>query len=200
MPVSMNIQLFYFDGCPSYERALSNLNEAKRQHGSNDSVDMVHVTSVEDAHAKQFLGSPTIRINGTDLGSAERFQAFLRSWVSYLPGGPTDCWLALDCADSSGAGSCTRVNVMRFVLAFAAFAALGEPCHRASCRRSEPSSPIVHTAVWCVCCGPCISVGGARAVGRQFVPWVTGHDVIFEPLTLAEVKQKIGECLIRSGI
>ena len=70
----MNIQLFYFDGCPSYERALSNLNEAKRQHGSNDSVDMVRVTSVEDAHAKQFLGSPTIRINGTDLEAPSVFK------------------------------------------------------------------------------------------------------------------------------
>ena len=63
----MNIQLFYFDGCPSYERALSNLNEAMRQQGSNDSVEMVRATSAEDAHAKQFLGSPTIRVNGTDL-------------------------------------------------------------------------------------------------------------------------------------
>ena len=47
----MTIQLFYFDSCPSYERALSNLNEAMRQQGLNDPVDMVRVTSVEDAHA-----------------------------------------------------------------------------------------------------------------------------------------------------
>ena len=66
----MTIQLFYFDSCPSYERALSNLNEAMRQQGLNDPVDMVRVTSVEDAHATQFLGSPTIRIDGRDLEAA----------------------------------------------------------------------------------------------------------------------------------
>ncbi len=63
----MNIQLFHFDDCPSYERALGNLNEAMRQQGLADAVEMVRVTSVEDAHAKHFLGSPTIRIDGTDL-------------------------------------------------------------------------------------------------------------------------------------
>ena len=30
-PVVMTIQLLYFDGCPSYERSLGNLNEAMRQ-------------------------------------------------------------------------------------------------------------------------------------------------------------------------
>lgn len=63
----MNIQLFYLDGCPSRERALVNLREALRQQGSTDAVEMVRVTSVEDAHVKRFLGSPTMRINGTDL-------------------------------------------------------------------------------------------------------------------------------------
>ena len=62
-PVVMNIQLFYLDGCPSRERALVNLREALRQQGSTDAVEMVRVTSVEDAHVKRFLGSPTIRIN-----------------------------------------------------------------------------------------------------------------------------------------
>ena len=63
----MNIHFFYIDGCPSYERALGNLNEAMRQQGLTEAVQMVCVTSVEDAHEKQFLGSPTIRIDGTDL-------------------------------------------------------------------------------------------------------------------------------------
>lgn len=72
-PVVMTIQLFYFDGCPSYERALGNLNEAMRQQGLTVPVELVRVTSVEDAQAKQFLGSPTIRINGTDLETRRAF-------------------------------------------------------------------------------------------------------------------------------
>ena len=69
----MTIQLFYFDGCPSYERALGNLNEAMRQQGLTVPVELIRVTSVEDAQAKQFFGSPTIRINGTDLETRRAF-------------------------------------------------------------------------------------------------------------------------------
>ena len=54
-PVVMTIKLFYFDGCPSYERVLGSLNEAMRQQRLTVSVELVRVTSVEDAKAKQFL-------------------------------------------------------------------------------------------------------------------------------------------------
>ena len=93
----MNIQLFYFDGCPSYEQALGNLNEAMCQQGLTDTVQMVCVTSAEDAHAKQFLGSPTIRIDATDLeassGQERRFGLGCRV---YREGQQTTGWPSVE--------------------------------------------------------------------------------------------------------
>ena len=66
----MKIQLFYFDECPYYERALANVREALRAEGLPEVVEAVRVMSDEDAHATRFLGSPTIRINGIDLEGA----------------------------------------------------------------------------------------------------------------------------------
>ena len=67
----MEVQLFYFDGCPSYEQALANVNDALRAEGLPETVEMVPVISDEDAQAKSFLGSPTIRVDGADLEGAD---------------------------------------------------------------------------------------------------------------------------------
>ncbi len=65
------IELFYFDGCPSWERALQNLEEGMRLEGVNIPVFKVLVQSDEDAQRKRFLGSPTIRIDGVDVDGPE---------------------------------------------------------------------------------------------------------------------------------
>ena len=67
----MTIELFYFEGCPSWEHALENLEAALRLEGVNVPVDKVLVTSSEDAQTKRFLGSATIRIDGVDLDGPE---------------------------------------------------------------------------------------------------------------------------------
>ena len=67
----MTIQLFYFDGCPSYEQALANVKDALRAEGLVEAVEMIPVISDTDAQAKHFLGSPTIRVDGTDLEGAD---------------------------------------------------------------------------------------------------------------------------------
>lgn len=63
----MRIELFYFDGCPSYLRALESLKEALRLEGLDEEVAMIQVDSAGDAKAKRFIGSPTIRIDGMDI-------------------------------------------------------------------------------------------------------------------------------------
>ena len=68
----MNIRLFYFDGCPSYRKALDNLKAALRLEAPQAShVEMVAVASGVDARAKRFIGSPTIRIDGVDVEGPE---------------------------------------------------------------------------------------------------------------------------------
>lgn len=63
----MSVQLYYFDQCPSYRRALENLREALRLEGLSEAVELVAVVSDTDAQEKRFTGSPSIRINGIDL-------------------------------------------------------------------------------------------------------------------------------------
>lgn len=67
----MKAELFYFDDCPSYRQAEANLKEALRSEGLPETVEMVEVTSEEDAQRKRFIGSPTIRIDGVDLEGPE---------------------------------------------------------------------------------------------------------------------------------
>ena len=67
----MNIQLFYWNGCPSYQRALDNLKEALRLEALTDPIEMILVTSEADAHAKRLVGSPTVRVDGEDLEGSE---------------------------------------------------------------------------------------------------------------------------------
>ena len=66
-----NIELFYLGGCPSWERALHNLEEALRVEKLNVPVSKVLVQSDEEAQRMRFLGSPTIRIDGVDLEGAD---------------------------------------------------------------------------------------------------------------------------------
>ncbi len=67
----MKIELYYFDDCPSYERARENLKEALRWEGLAQKVEMVLVASEADAQVQRFIGSPTIRINGIDVEGPE---------------------------------------------------------------------------------------------------------------------------------
>ncbi len=63
----MKIGLLYFDGCPSYQQALQNLEEVIAEEGLGVTVELVRVNSADEARARGFLGSPTIQISGIDL-------------------------------------------------------------------------------------------------------------------------------------
>ena len=63
----MRVELFYFDGCPSYSKALDNLLMALALERVSVEVELIRVRDASDAAAKSFIGSPTIRINGSDV-------------------------------------------------------------------------------------------------------------------------------------
>jgi len=67
----MRIELLSFDGCPSYEYALRNVREVIADEGLDASVELINVTSAEEAERLRFLGSPTIQIDGVDLEGPE---------------------------------------------------------------------------------------------------------------------------------
>ena len=63
-----SIELLWWEGCPSTERALADLREALVDSGVPDAeVRMREVTTDGEAAEARFVGSPTILIDGADL-------------------------------------------------------------------------------------------------------------------------------------
>jgi hypothetical protein len=63
----VKIELFYVPGCPHYEPALERVRKALAAEAVEGEIHRVLVTTVGEANALLFPGSPTIRINGKDV-------------------------------------------------------------------------------------------------------------------------------------
>jgi hypothetical protein len=62
------IELLWWEGCPSTDKALAQLREALRDVGLADArVELREIRSDEEAAEAGFRGSPTIRLDGADL-------------------------------------------------------------------------------------------------------------------------------------
>lgn len=83
----MKIELFYFDGCPSWQTALENLKIALEQEGLQAEIQLVNVESDEQAAQLKFLGSPSFRVDGVDWWGEERKRYNLSCRVYATPQG-----------------------------------------------------------------------------------------------------------------
>lgn len=63
----MKTELFYFDNCPSYQSAPLILEQALAEEGMDTPIEMIRVMDDADAISKQFVGSPTLGVNGAKL-------------------------------------------------------------------------------------------------------------------------------------
>jgi hypothetical protein len=64
----MNVELLWWEGCPSTEPALAAVREALSELGlSGVEVRMREIATEDDAQDAGFVGSPTILIDGKDL-------------------------------------------------------------------------------------------------------------------------------------
>lgn len=63
----MQVSFYYFEDCPSHERALERLRETMSEEGLADAVEVVKVETEEEARSLRFVGSPTIRVDGEDI-------------------------------------------------------------------------------------------------------------------------------------
>ena len=64
----MEVQVLYFNGCPSWRTARQRLGEALAQMGRVDvPVGLTPIQTEAEARASQFAGSPTILVDGRDL-------------------------------------------------------------------------------------------------------------------------------------
>ena len=97
MPKTKFVELFYFDGCPSWEHALENLKRALQLEQLPDEIKMIQVTDSADAQAKRFIGSPTIRIDGTDAeGPDAETHGYAYGCRVYTGEGRTVGWPSVD--------------------------------------------------------------------------------------------------------
>lgn len=63
----MRIELLWWEGCPSTDEARALLDSVLAERAIAADVEVVTVTSQEQAEALSFPGSPTIRIDGRDI-------------------------------------------------------------------------------------------------------------------------------------
>jgi hypothetical protein len=68
----MEINLLYFDGCPSWKKALTHLQIASMKEKLDTQINLVEVKSALEAADVKFLGSPSFQINGQDLWPEDR--------------------------------------------------------------------------------------------------------------------------------
>ena len=86
----VEIELLYFDGCPSWHTALDNLREAIEEVTLPQEITLpeeitlsqgetlplqvrlIEITNPQQAQDEHFLGSPSIRMNGVDLWPESR--------------------------------------------------------------------------------------------------------------------------------
>jgi hypothetical protein len=83
----MQINLFYFDGCPSWQDALKNLKAALAVEGQEAAIHLVLVKDEAEAARLKFLGSPSFRVDGVDLWPEDRERYNLSCRVYATPQG-----------------------------------------------------------------------------------------------------------------
>ena len=65
--LQMMVELLYWEGCPSHDRALEELRELLDELGHGDlAVEKRSIETEEEAAEAAFAGSPTIRVNVVD--------------------------------------------------------------------------------------------------------------------------------------
>lgn len=63
----MKIRFFYFEDCPSHDEALRRLNQVLNEEAIHAEIEVVKVETDAQAQSLQFVGSPTILVNGEDI-------------------------------------------------------------------------------------------------------------------------------------
>jgi len=67
-PADAAVVLFWWQGCPSWQRALAMVREQMEKQGlSPDALEVIEIRDEADAERFGFPGSPTIRVGGEDI-------------------------------------------------------------------------------------------------------------------------------------
>ena len=63
----MRVSFLYYEECPSHDLALGRLREVMAEEGVSGDVEVIKVEAEDQARELQFVGSPTIRVDGQDI-------------------------------------------------------------------------------------------------------------------------------------
>jgi hypothetical protein len=101
----MKVELLYFDGCPNYEALLPHLRGIPQREGIETGVELRCVGTGDQAAGIGFLGSPTVRVDGSDVevAAATRRDFGLKCRLYQTPNGlkgaPPDEWILAAISD-----------------------------------------------------------------------------------------------------
>lgn len=80
----MKIEVLYFEGCPNHSPTVELLRDTLNTFGCQDGIHQIEIRTQAEAEALEFVGSPSIRINGADIEpwvrSAKRFGLSCRTY------------------------------------------------------------------------------------------------------------------------
>jgi hypothetical protein len=94
-----HVELLYLDGCPNHEPLQARVRELLVANRVHATVEAVPVGTDEEARRRRFLGSPTLRVDGSDVepGADQRtdFGIKCRLFVTSegVTGVPADAWV-----------------------------------------------------------------------------------------------------------
>ena len=63
----MKVELLFSDGCPNWQVTLEELTAVLKEYHLDVEVESIRVTSQQQAERLEFLGTPTVRIDGIDI-------------------------------------------------------------------------------------------------------------------------------------
>ncbi len=82
------VELYWWDGCPSYPEALALLQSVLSEHGIEVEIELREVKTDDEAIELAFPGSPTIRVDGRDIDPVgARSRPALNCRIYHLPDG-----------------------------------------------------------------------------------------------------------------
>jgi hypothetical protein len=107
---AMQIEILYFDGCPTYLKAEKTLRGVLEEEDVDAEVELVAVNIAEEAQELRFTGSPTIRVDGEDLFPVPERAEYALGCQMYttpegLRGSPTPEMLREALAKTDGGGA-----------------------------------------------------------------------------------------------
>ena len=81
------VEILYFSGCPSWKQTIDDLKFVLTEKGFKPEIKLIKIVSDDDAKKQEFLGSPTIRVNGRDLFPLDQQNYSLQCRVYPTPEG-----------------------------------------------------------------------------------------------------------------